>query len=163
MPAPDTAETLIRSFTADINAGDFGAIERYFADGYLDRHDNDEGVDELIDAERERYDAFPDKHEEIDVILEGSQRQGDAHLEVWYMVDGSHQGSFLNLPATGNEVTFPLLRNLLIDDGRITRYRVVYTLGFLLDLGVDWEALTDTVEMDRFLTSPAAAGSARAD
>lgn len=74
----------------------------------------------------------------------------------------THEGTF-HLPTTGAQVEFPLLETFVVEDGHRTRYPVVCTLGFLLDLGLDWERLTEEVDMRAFLTSPAEAGSARAD
>lgn len=163
-PRGDQATDLIRAFTEELNGENYDAVKTYFADDYVELHDNDgEPVSELVQAERERAEAFADKHEAIDVIL--TDRDGDRgkQFDVWYTVTGTHDGEFLNLPPTGTDVEFPLLRVITVEDGRVTRYRVVYTLGFLLDLGLDWQTLTDEVDMQQYLTSPAAAGSARAD
>lgn len=159
----DEARELVRTFTGELNDGNYGAVEAFFADGYDERHDNDETVAERLEREQERSEAFDDKHEAIDAVQVDTDWEDGVHLTVWYTVTGTHSGEFLHLPSTGTEVTFPLVRTFVVEEGRVTRYRVVYTLGFLLDLGLDWERLTEEVDMARYLTSPAAAGSARAD
>lgn len=159
----DDARELIRTFTAELNDRNYGAVEEFFADGYDGRHDNDEPVAERLEREQERGAAFEGKHEAIDAVQVDTDWEDGVHLTVWYTVTGTHTGEFLHLPPTGTEVEFPLVRTFVVEDGRITRYRVVYTLGFLLDLGLDWERLTAEVDMATYLTSPAAAGSARAD
>lgn len=159
----DDARELIRAFTEELNDGNVGAVEAFFADGYDERHDNDETVAERIEREQERNEAFDDKQEVIDAVQIDIDWEDGVHLTVWYTVTGTHAGEFLHLPPTGTEVEFPLVRTFVVETGSITRYRVVYTLGFLLDLGLDWERLTEEVDMATYLTSPAAAGSARAD
>lgn len=157
------AKELVREFTDELNAGNYDGVEELFADGYNELYDNEETVSERIQNARDRDEAFADKHEDLDVILTDTDWDDGQRLEAWYDVTGTHEGEFINIPPTGNEVKFPLVRMLVIEDGRITRYRVAYTLGFLLDLGVDWETLTDEIDLQHYLTSPKAAGSARAE
>lgn len=159
----DDARELIRRFTRELNAGNYATVEAFFADEYDEQHDNDETVAELLEWERERSEAFADKHEEIDRFQVDLEWEDGEHLAVWYTVTGTHAGEFLNVPPTGTRVEFPLLRTFVVEDARITRYRVVYTLGFLLDLGLDWERLTGEIDLEAYLTTPEAAGSARAD
>lgn len=159
----DGARELVRELTEALNAGEYDALEEFLADDYDELYDNDETVSELIEEERQRGEAFRDKHEELDAILTDTEWTDGVRLEAWYDVTGIHAGEFISVPPTGNEVEFPLLRTLVIEDGSITRYRLVYTLGFLLDLGLDWEAFTEEVDVQQYLTSPEEAGSARAD
>lgn len=164
MSSTEEAKDLIRAFTEELNAGNYDAIEEFFADDYNDQYDNaEEPVSELIEEEQKRAEAFAEKHEDLDVILTDTEWDEGARLDVWYDVTGVHEGEFISIPPTGNEVEFPLLRMFTIEDGQITRYRLGYTLGFLLDLGLDWETLTEEVDIQQYLTSPEEAGSARAD
>lgn len=162
MSTEDEAKDLIRELTGELNAGNHDALGEFLADDYDELYDNDETVGELIGEERRRAEAFAGKHEELDVILTDTEWEEGEHLEAWYDVTGAHEGEFLDIPPTGTEVEFPLLRTFVIEDGCITRYRLVYTLGFLLDLGLDWETLTAAVDIREYLTSPKEAGSARA-
>lgn len=159
------AKELVREFTATVNAGNYDALREFFADGYAELYDNDtnETVDEIIEEERNRANAFSDKHEEIDTILTDTDFPDGIHFDAWFTVTGTHDGEILNLPPTGNEVQFPLVRFMTIEDGDIVRYREGLTLGFLLDLGLDWESLTEDIDMEQFMTTPEAVGSARAD
>lgn len=152
----DAATDLIRELTTELNAGHYEAVADFFVADYVDRFDN-ESVQEILRKERERDEAFAEKHEAIDTILTDTDHTDGTQLSVWYTVTGTHEGEFLHLPPTGNQVEFPLLRVVTIEDGQITRYRLVYTLGFLLDLGLDWEQLTEQVNTQQFLTSPDAA------
>lgn len=161
---PAAADELVRAFTAAVNAGNYDALREFFVDDYHDRFDNAvEPIDEIIEKERERAAAFSNKHEALDVILTDPGFDEGTHLEVWYEVTGTHDGDILSLPPSGNDVTFPYLRFITLQDGEIVRYREGYTLGFLLDLGLDWDALTDEVDLAPYMTTPEAAGSARAD
>lgn len=147
------ARELIREFTDELNAGNYDALAAFFADDYEDRYDN-RSVDEAVQEERDRGEAFADKNEEIDGILVDTDDREGQHLNAWYTVTATHDGEFLHLPPTGNRVEHPFVRTFVVEEGEITRYRKVYTLGFLLDLGLDWETLTDEVEMGPYLTSP---------
>lgn len=163
MPSTEAKE-LIREFTDALNAEKYDAVEAFFADDYDELYTNEqEPVRELLAEERERAEAFTDKVEEVDAIYTDTEWDEGEQFNVWYTVTGTHDGAFLDLPPTGTDVEFLLLRILTVEDGQITRCRVVYTLGFLLDLGVDWQTLTDEVDVQQYLTSPEAAGSARAD
>ncbi|MFB6217756.1 MAG: ester cyclase [Halobacteriaceae archaeon] len=155
MSTTEEADELVRELTDAVNAGDYDAIEGLFADGYGELWDNAEyeSVDELLAQERERADAFEGKHEEIDTVLVDTGGSDGVHLDAWYTVTGTHVGEFINIPPTGNEVEFPMARILVVEDGEITRYRLLYTLGFLLDLGLNWDALTDEVALDQYLTT----------
>jgi len=164
----DTAETVVRTFTDRVNSGDYDALADLFASDYHTHHDNDddhaESVGEICSQERDRAAAFAEKHEELtDVLVDADWDGPGRKLETWYDVTGTHTGEFLGLPPTDNDVRFHLVRNFIVVDGAITRYRVIYTLGFLLDLGLHWEALTDEVDMERYLETPAVAGSAKVD
>lgn len=159
------AKELVRDFTETLNAGNYDALGEFFADEYNELYDNDEAetVGEIIEAERTREAAISNKHEEIDVILTDTEFGEGTHLDTWYTVTGTHDGEILNLPPTGNDVKFPLYRFVTIEDGEIVRYRQSYTIGFLLDLGLDWQSLTEEVDMEQYMTTPEAAGSARAE
>lgn len=148
-----------------MNAGNYDALKAFFADDYCELYDNDEDetVDEIIEAERKPEAAFSNKHEEIDVILTDTEFGEGTHLNAWYTGSGTHDGEILNVPLRGNEVEFPLYRFVTIEEDEIVRYRQSYTIGFLLDLGLDWQSRTEEVDMERHMTTPEEAGSTRVD
>lgn len=147
------AKELIREFTEELNAGNYDALDGFFVEDYSERYDN-RTVGELVQEERDRGEAFVDKHEDLDGILTDTDERDGQHLNAWYTVTGTHEREFLHLPPTGHQVEHPFIRTFVIEDGHITRYRMVFTLGFLLDLGLDWETLTEEVDMQQYLISP---------
>lgn len=154
---------LMEEFTEELNAGNVDSLDEFFADDYDEREDNKESVAELLAEERKRADAFSDKYEEINQLWTPVEDSDGTTLEVWYDVTGVHTGEFIGIPPTQNEVEFLVARIVEIRNGKITSYTQGQTLGFLLDLGLNWNALTDEVDLAQYLTTPEEARSATVD
>ncbi len=144
----DDNRALVRELTAELNAGNFDAIEEYLEDGYGEGDDRPT-ASEIRRAEAARREAFPDYHEEIQSITTDGE-----DVVVLYDVTGTHEGSaspedlyryrsvVYTLPPTGNEVFFSLFRRFEITDGQITLWESMQTpLTLLSQLGMDWETM----------------------
>jgi steroid delta-isomerase-like uncharacterized protein len=88
--------------------------------------------------------GFPDLHVVIDdIIVEGGR------VAIWYTVEGTHQGEFEGIAATGKRVRWSGSDLVSIRDGKISEARFLSdVLGILKQLGA-------TVEMRGSATSPA--------
>lgn len=148
------AIALVREFSEDVNEGNFDALAEYFPDDYGDRYDGNVSVDGIISDERERAQAFEDKHEELDEILLAQNDDDGVDIEAWYTVSGTFVEEILSIPPTGNDVRFPLYRINRVEDDLITRHRVGNTIGFILHLGLNWGQLTEEVDLEQFMTTP---------
>ena len=78
------------------------------------------------------YAAFPDLHHTIeDVIAE------DRKAAVHFVLDGTHTGDFMGIPATGRSIHVNAIAILTIGDGRVTQLRAVFDQAAMLQqLGV---------------------------
>jgi steroid delta-isomerase-like uncharacterized protein len=88
--------------------------------------------------------GFPDLYVTIDdIIAEGSK------VGIWYTVDGTHQGEFEGIPATGNRVRWSGFDLMTIEDGKISEARFLSDLfGLLTQLGAT-VGRTETAEGGR--------------
>jgi steroid delta-isomerase-like uncharacterized protein len=75
--------------------------------------------------------AFPDLHVTIEEMLAEGSKVG-----VWYRVDGTHQGEFESIPATGKAVSWVGFDLFTIENGRIADARFLSDLlGLLRQIG----------------------------
>jgi steroid delta-isomerase-like uncharacterized protein len=114
--SPEDIKQLARDFFQEVwNDGDEAAIDRYIAE-------NARGNDPDFGAGREAFRAqwrkwqaaFPDLHFEVeDVIAEGNKV-----LTRWTLT-GTHEGEFMDIPATGRRISVSGMSFDIIEDGMI--------------------------------------------
>jgi predicted ester cyclase len=111
-------------------------IHRYFealmkdkTDATVDRFVSDENLKQHI---RMFEVAFPGYQLSMeDLIVEGDK------IAVRSVMTGTHQGNLMGIPATGKQVTVPLMMIYRIDDGKIAEFWInADTLGLLQQLGM---------------------------
>lgn len=114
MTDPERNKDLVRRFYAEvINGRDVDAIDGLLTEGFV-HNDEARGREGQKQACRAFLDAFPDLHDEIELIL----AEGDlvsAH-QTW---TGTHDGDFMGIAATGRKVKFTSTAILRIEDGLI--------------------------------------------
>ncbi len=71
--------------------------------------------------------AFPDIH----FTIEESLAEGD-RVAVRVTGRGTHQGEFMGIPATGNQVEFPLFDLARIEDGKMVEHSELFGMFALL-------------------------------
>ncbi len=129
-------KTLIREVIEEVwNQGDLEAVDRYFADDYVDhaplpgRAPGPEGYRAAVSAIRE---AFPDLHLTLEHILsEGDQ------VAFHYTMRGTHQGPFMGIPPTGNSFSVTGMIIARIAEGKaVERWANLDTLSLMQQLGV---------------------------
>ena len=89
------------------------------------------GRDGLKQSMRRHLDGFPDLHVTIgDILAEGTK------VGVWYTVQGTHQGEFESIPATGKRVSWVGFDLFSFEDGKISEAHFVSDYhGLLAQLG----------------------------
>lgn len=130
-------EEIVRRFFDAWNEADFEAIEELVADD-AEHHDPADPPDVPAGPEGEKrrielyQSAFPDATLEIeDVVAEGDE------VAVRWTATGTHEGEFMGVEPTGNEVEIAGLEIRRIEDGRIAESWAVFdALGLLQQLGV---------------------------
>lgn len=134
MATTQTNKELFQRVFDALNDRDFDA----FADTHTDDvvlHDHDEvfhGVEEAIEHERTRYDAFPDmEYTPEDILAEENMIAGR------WMVTGTHEGEIEGIKPTGETVEFPACGIMRVEEGEIAEVWLTYDrLGMLQQLGV---------------------------
>jgi PAS domain S-box-containing protein len=120
MSDPEENEALVRRYIEEVDAGNLDVVDEVFAEGFttgtdVQRSDIDvAGTESMKDVWREFYDAFPD------MALQSHELVGDGDVvmtvQVW---EGTHEGPFRGVEATGNEVTHEMWSRFVVEDGEI--------------------------------------------
>jgi steroid delta-isomerase-like uncharacterized protein len=128
--AEDNKE-LVRSFYAEvINEQKVDAIDELLSEDFV--HNGEQrGRDGQKPAVRMFLDAFPDLHNEIELIL--AEDDLVAAHQRW---TGTHDGEFLGVAATGKKVSFESTAVLRIAGGEIAQaWDIVDVAGLMAELG----------------------------
>lgn len=113
-------ELLEEIFAADLSHHFHGGRETYG------------GLDEFRAYLREFHGAFPDGTISIEQVV----AEGDL-VAVRYTGSGTHEGAFMGVPPTGEEVALSGMRIARLEDGKITEvWGQRDDLGLLVQLGV---------------------------
>ncbi len=77
--------------------------------------------------------AFPDLNHIIEDTVADEEK-----VAVRFVMQGTHKGDFMGIPATGKHVTFEGIAILQIEDGKIAELRGVFDQGTMMrQLGVE--------------------------
>lgn len=153
MTATETRE-LIRELNAEMNAGNLDIIPEVLADDYEEGPETVRTPEEIADEVRWLRSGFPDWHEEL-MVLATSAGMSDPDKPEWaqgefvlaqYEVTGTHEGEFLGVPPTGNEIETAVVRSFSIDDGEIAIWRwLMGDFTLYRSVGIDVDALLDDI------------------
>jgi len=125
------------------NRGEYGVIEETVSEDYVghwfDMEEDDvdrDGLEAFIRAVRE---GFPDFHMDVEFML-----AEDDMIAVGFTVEGTHDGEFMGIPATGKSGTSPgIFVHRFDDDGLVVEAWAVWdALGQMQQLGVVPESFT---------------------
>lgn len=128
-----TRETILNAWNGAWGDGDLSAFEALLAPGYV-RHSKSGSEDytRLRKTIEATHEAFPDTTTEILRIVEDGKTAA-----IHWQTHGTHQGSFMDVPATGRSVTVTGASFLRFDDGKIAEEWVVWDPRELLSaLGI---------------------------
>ncbi|MEA2570938.1 MAG: hypothetical protein QOI24_2939 [Acidobacteriota bacterium] len=114
--------------------GNHATIDELLSEDFVDHTPlpgvpgNRDGIHILFDALRS---AFPDLRVTI-----SEQIADDTRVVTRKTFNGTHGGSFIGIPASGNRVAFEVVDILALRDGKILEHRVIFDqLSLLQQLG----------------------------
>lgn len=129
MPVEENKELVRRLYTDFFNKGNLAIAEELFAPEYVNRSappgqtPGPDGVRQRAVALRA---AFPDLHNAIEDVIAESDK-----VVIRFIARGTHLGTFLNVPATGKQVTWAG-----IDVFTVVRGKLVEAWGNFDELGL---------------------------
>lgn len=134
-PEGSTNRRLVRRwFEEGINGGDPTFVREFVTDDVVghgfggDRELH--GPEELEAFFAEYFAAFPEVRYDIEELV-----ADDGRVATRFGVTGTHEGSFVGIEATGNEIDVPGMTTHRIDEGRVAGIHVVFdTLRFYRQL-----------------------------
>ena len=129
----DTARALAGSFAETLNSGDVDRFDAFIADDYVNHNafvaPGRAGAKAFF---AEFLDAFPD----LRVTVEDARADGDTVVGR-YTYRGTHQGTFLGIPATGHAVTMRSIDIWRVRDGLfVEHWDELNTLEVFQQLGI---------------------------
>jgi steroid delta-isomerase-like uncharacterized protein len=131
----DAQIALIARAVEAFNTGDLAAVDRLFSPDFVDHDPARAGLPPGPAGIRLVWGmlraAFPDLTVQVeDILVDGDK------VVVRARAEGTHQGNFMGLPATGKQVAIDLIDINRIADGQIAeRWGLADTLGLLQHLG----------------------------
>ena len=134
MSAEDNKAIVRRAYDA-INQNDLDALDE-MVDSVITDHDPAPGQGPVLEGVKQYFSslhtAFPDVHMDVeDMIAEGEK------VVARVSVSGTHQGEFLGIAPTGNQVAIKGIDILRIVDGKVVEHWGKFDdLGMLQQLGV---------------------------
>lgn len=122
-------KALVRRFVEEVQSQhNLAALDELFSQDFIDHS----GMTNPPTLEGSRqfftmmFAAFPDMHMTIrQQLAEGDKVMTHKTLQ------GTHQGSFMGIPATGNEVSVDIIDIFTVTDGQITEH---WTVGDMLTM-----------------------------
>lgn len=134
MTPHDNEEVIRRTFEA-INRGDLDALEAVLADDVVEHEEfpglepNKDGILRFFNHLRS---AFPD----LEMTAHHMLTDGDL-VAVRGTMKGTHQGEFVDIPATGNRVEVPFADFFRLEGGKVAEHwGVTDTHVMMVQLGV---------------------------
>ena len=131
---PDNKE-IVRQVYGAVGRGDFDALADLIADDVVEHEEfpglepNKEGVLQFF---RYLRSAFPD----LIMTAHDMAAEGDK-VFVRGPMAGTHQGEFMEIPATGNRIEVPMADFLRIEDGKVAEHWGVTDVASMMEqLGV---------------------------
>jgi steroid delta-isomerase-like uncharacterized protein len=126
-------ETILKAWNGAWGDGDVAAFERILAPGYIRRSKSGSedyaNLQKTIEAMQK---AFPDSVVEILQIVEDGDR-----VAVHWQTRATHQGTFMDVPATGRSVTVSGASFLRFEDEKLAEEWVIWDPRELLSaLGI---------------------------
>ena len=141
MSAEDNLALVHRFLDEVVNTGNLDAIDTLFATDHMAHYPGfpsihgQEAWKQLVAA---YYSAFPDIH----TTFEDEMAMGDK-VVVRYTVRATHQGAFMNMPATGKPVKYSGIAIFRIANGKIVeQWQEADVMGLMQQLG---ESTSQTV------------------
>lgn len=126
-------ETILNAWNSAWGEGDLTSFEQLLAPGYVRRSKSgSEDYTSLQKAIKATHDAFPDLSTDILHIIEDGETAA-----IHWQSQGTHKGSFMDVPATGRSITVVGASFLRFENDKIAEEWVVWDPRELLSaLGI---------------------------
>jgi steroid delta-isomerase-like uncharacterized protein len=129
-------KTLFRDAIEEVwNKRNLDVADRYFATDVIVHHPLDRnlhGLDGLKQFPIAFHAAFSDLNVTIEHVLADRDRIGAR-----WIIHGTHDGTFMNVPPTGRAVTIPVNEVLRVEDGKLKElWLEINTLAVAQQLGI---------------------------
>jgi steroid delta-isomerase-like uncharacterized protein len=116
------SESILKAWNGAWGNGDLTAFEQLLAPGYVRRSKSgSEDYASLRKTIEAMHTAFPDSSTEILELVEDGTR-----VAVHWQTTGTHQGEFMDVPATGRNVTVTGASFLRFEDNQLAEEWVVW-------------------------------------
>ena len=116
-------KAIVRQIVEEVQSGhNLDRIEAFFAPNFVNHLDHG-GPSDLNSIEkakivfRQLFAAFPDLH----VTILAQVAEGDK-VVTHKIFKGTHQGTFMGVPATGQEVSFAVIDILRLQEGKVVEH-----------------------------------------
>lgn len=113
----ETNKDIVRRYLEAFNERDKETLSELLADDVVEHgiHEELHGVDEIVDFLDRHYDVFPDYSGATEAMI-----AEDDLVTVRYSASGTHEGEYLNVEPTGNEVEWTGIVIYEVEDEMIT-------------------------------------------
>lgn len=119
------------------NQGDLDAVDHFIADDYIEHDPSVEDRFEGPAAYRRNVESFRSAFPDLEVTIEDTVVEGD-RIAMRQSFRGTHEGEFMGIDPTGNEVESTSLLICRVEGGKIAETWVeTGMLDLLSQLGVD--------------------------
>lgn len=134
-PSELDPETVVRLGCIEtLNRGGFEKAEELYTDDptYHTAQERDLGLEDLIAHGKAWQTGFPDLEAEVTETVVGDDR-----IAFEYVVRGTHEGNFADVPPTGKSIESRGIGFAELEDGLIDEYHLVFDrLGLFQDMGL---------------------------
>jgi len=132
----DENKAIVNRFFEELNKGNLGVIDTFIADNFVEHEEmppgtppGREGVKAFFSMLRG---AFPDLRMDVQQVV----AEGDL-VSVFLAMNGTHNGEFVGIPATGKRVSMPVADLIRFQNGKATEHWGVTDMaGLMQQLGV---------------------------
>ena len=132
----DDPKDLARRFYAEVINGKNLAVIDELVDDDLVEHQEMPGIPPGKEGVRAFFQLFHSAFPDLNAEIQGIVAEGD---EVWVyaVMTGTHQGEFLGIPATGKQISVPMVDRVRVRNGKaVEHWGVADDLGMMTQLGV---------------------------
>jgi steroid delta-isomerase-like uncharacterized protein len=131
----DANKALVQRLVKDVQeGGQLALVDELFADDFVD-HTPFPGVPPTRDGVRMLFAGFREAFPDLKVTIDEQVAEGEK-VVTRKTFEGTHRGSFMGIPPTGNPIAFSVIDILTVRGGRFREHRVVVDqLHLLRQLG----------------------------
>ena len=133
---PDEIKAIVKGFVDEVQSKrDVGAIDRFFSQDFVN-HTEMPGIPSNLDGVKQFHGMFFAAFPDVTATIHTQVAEGDK-VVTHKTFNGTHQGDFMGIPATGKKIAFEVIDIVTITGGKITDHWVVADqMSLMQQLGV---------------------------